>query len=67
MQCPVLKDVKLKAEEVLRWKAVKDKVSQYDTAQQVAIASFQRRVEYGKGPGIEVMRAIELAAVEVPR
>lgn len=48
VECSVLQKLELKIRGMLRWKAVKKRMTRFDAAQQPATASLQSREEYYK-------------------
>lgn len=51
VKCPVLKKLQLTAREMLKWRAMSERVTGYDAAQQAVTGSLQSRVEYYNGLG----------------
>lgn len=48
-ECPVLKEPELTAKEMIRWEAMKKKVTRFDKAKQQKTAELERAVEISEG------------------
>lgn len=48
VKCSLLKELTLTAEEMLRLKAMREKVTRHDAVQQIAIGSLQSTLKYYK-------------------
>lgn len=65
VECPVLKELEMMTGEMLRRKAVRDRLTQCDTAQKAATSSLQSTLEYYERLRMKAIKGIELAAVAI--